>query len=747
MSKKIDYTMNDIKDIMDLDDSDYDKQLGEINDETILNYVEPLMITKIMGFEENYIEANKYLLHVIKNIQDPKYTIYQNSFYNSIKFFVFGNFNEEYKNFLLNNLKDYKNIQYLNILFENIDKLEFHNFLKETNKFDKNIKYDLINILTKSKKLRMFLLDTTNTGKDYEFQVNLLSYLKQDDFDINDDKYYESIKNFMKDDDSMNLLLNYMNDILNKNKSCSFNVLTSVQQFTDPTKLSSARFLALTMKTSLIIFNNIDKNKIFSNEEDKSFSKTERKDFEFKDTDNIETKLYITALKSFKIIHNYIVGMYLEVKNMSTNNIFSGLFGHNQEEIKLKMKITKNIIMSDHFNKLINEFLKYYTDEFLQINSDSVDTLIQYYFNMNKLVQDYKFPEFVIEYFYKLLGTNSEYCNKHYKFDILMLLCSIFDKKNVTLQNPIKFMEAIILFYDENDIFKAEQSQVAHKCYNSSLRILERIISENHIESNSMNDLFLKFFYRINSHTIEFLELINAICDEISKKVTDLNSGSYRSRYSSMIKSIVGNVNISLKVVNDILKKKILNPAIFRGEIILPVITLATNVLKYFTNGRNPIYNVFNMNFEALDIMKLSLNILHKLTVNDEFTDLIQETKNIVIESLPFIKFKDDELYIKEELKSNLEIKKDEIKLEDIPDEFLDPLIYTLIKEPVMIPNVDLIFDKSSIMSQIYHEKVNPYTREQLDENILEEYNQKQEINQRLTDFINKLQNWKNHRI
>ncbi len=736
--------MNDIKEILYLDESEYDKSLDNIYDETILDHIELLVLTKIMGFEENYSKANKYILKILKNIQDTKYSHYQNVFYNSIKLFIFGTYNNEYKQTLLNNLNS-KNINYINCFFENIDQEEFYEYMKDTIKLDKNIKYQLINILTKSSNLRKKLLNKSIDGRDYELKINLLSYLKQEDFDINENEYYESIKNFLIDEESMNLLCKYLNDILDKNKSCGFKI-TNMNQVFDHTKLSSARFLALTLKTCLIVFTNLDKSKIFSFT-DKTFESTQRKDFEFKEDDNIETKLYVSSLKSFKLIHDYIVSMYLEVKNLSINNIFGGLFGFNDETTKLKLKITQNIVMSDHFNELITEFIKYYSDEFLQINNDAVDMIIQYYFNMNKINKNYQFPDFVIEYFYKLIATNSEYCNKHYKFDILSILCNIYDKKDVEIKNPLKLMEAIILYHDENDMFKAEQSQIAHKYYNSSLRILERIISNNQIESNSMNKLFLKFFYKTNSHTISFIELTNDICKEISEKATDLNTPAFRTRYLPMIKSIINNVNISLKVVNDILKKEILNPAIFKGEIILPIITLAINVLKYFTNGKNAIYNVFNMNFEALDIMKLSLNILHKLTVNDEFTDLIQETKTIVLDALPYIKFKDNETYIKDELKCNLEIKKDEIKLEDVPEEFLDPLIFTLIKEPVMIPNVDLIFDKSSIMSQIYHHKINPYTRDQLDENILEQYNTKEEVIKKIKDFINKLQLWKTQHI
>ena len=60
-----------------------------------------------------------------------------------------------------------------------------------------------------------------------------------------------------------------------------------------------------------------------------------------------------------------------------------------------------------------------------------------------------------------------------------------------------------------------------------------------------------------------------------------------------------------------------------------------------------------------------------------------------------------------------------------------------------MIPNVDLIFDRSSIITQIYHEQKNPYTREELTIDCLNEYNQKEEIVKKIEDWKQKYINSK----
>ncbi len=743
---EINYNIEHIKDLLGLDETDFDPSLNQVYDSTILENIEPLIITKVLGFDENYIEAIKYMLYVIKQVDESEHKQYKKTIYSSIKQFIFGDINIEYTNSLFNNLDVFTNKKSIVLFTEKLNEDELNKFINLTKSYEKKIRYNLINILTQSKKLRRVFTAKTITGKNYEKDLNIISFIKDNDGYLNDNEYINSFKNYLEDEDSKKYIIEFIIDILDKNKNCSFDINTSLT--TDFTILSSTRYLSLVLKCILTIFDSIDKDKIFSNLEEKTFENTNRKDFIPNSDDNFETQIYLLTIRSFRLIHNYVCTRYQEVNSMNTGGgIFGQLFGVMPTDINARLKIVKEIVFNDELNKYIEKFINYYVEKFLQINSDAVDTIIQFYFNMNKIHKNYKYPDNIIGYFCKLLGTSSEYCNKHYKFDVLSILCSIYEKNKTEIKDPLRLLESIIIYHDENDMFKSEQIQTAHTIYQSSIKILERIINTNEIKENSMNDIFLKFFYRTNSHTISFIEMINMVCDEVSKKVNDYNSSTYRKQYSPMILGIIESIKLSLNLVNIILQKGILNPAVFRGEILLPVITLATNVLKYFTNGKNVIYDVFNMNYETLDIMRLSLKVLHKLSINDEFKELIQDTKEIITESLPFIKFKEDEEFIKKELKENLEYKQGEVKLDDVPEEFLDPLIYTLIKEPTMIPNVDLIFDKSSIMSQIYHEKINPYTREYLDEETLEKYNKEEQIVIKLKMFLDKFNKWRSANV
>lgn len=734
------YKTIEIAYLLALDDSEYDTSM---TGNKLMDMLDGIMITKIMGFDENYDEANKYMLSIIKNIyKDDKYEKYKKNIFDVLKNIFFGDLNNEYLKTLILNFMNYKNKHYFVYCFEYLSEKEFFEFILVINNLQKSLSYELLNIITKSYKLRNFLLKKSIDGHNYEKNINLISLLRfRDDFNINDEEYIPIIENYLSNDKSTEEIIDYINDILEKNKILGSTTLSF--STIDYKSISSIRFLALTLKICLFMFEKMNKNNIFNNIE-RDFNSTQRKEYLSTIDDTIETKIYLMALRGFRIIHNSIIILYTEAKNtMDTLSIF----GFQQKQNKEKFLIIKELIFSNSLDILIKNLIDYYTQEFLQINNEAVDTIIQYYFNMKKIKKDYNYPKESINYFYKLLATSSEYCNQHYKFDVLTLICNIYDKKDSEVENNMDLLKAIILYHDENDMFKSQEREIAYKYYQKSLIILEKILSKSNIEENSMNDLFLKFFYRTNSHTITHLEFLDLVCTEIGKKINDHNEDTFRTQFIIMVREVMKSINISLKVVNIILTKNILNPAIFKGEIILPIITLATNVLKFFTNGKIAIYSVFNMNFEALDIMKFSLYVLHRLTVNDDFKDLIQDSKNIIIDSLPYIKFHEFEKHIKDELKENLQKTKDDIKLEDIPEEFLDPLIYTLIKDPVMIPNVDLIFDKTSIMSQIYHEKINPYTRESLDENIIQIYNKKPDIIEKVAEFLDRINKWKYNNI
>ncbi len=77
-------------------------------------------------------------------------------------------------------------------------------------------------------------------------------------------------------------------------------------------------------------------------------------------------------------------------------------------------------------------------------------------------------------------------------------------------------------------------------------------------------------------------------------------------------------------------------------------------------------------------------------------------------------------------------------KIEELPDEFLDPIMNTLIENPVMLPN-NIIIDKETINRHLITSETNPFNREKLNQEILEEYNNKKEVIDKINEFKYKL--------
>lgn len=87
-----------------------------------------------------------------------------------------------------------------------------------------------------------------------------------------------------------------------------------------------------------------------------------------------------------------------------------------------------------------------------------------------------------------------------------------------------------------------------------------------------------------------------------------------------------------------------------------------------------------------------------------------------------------------------LESARDEI---EIPDEFCDPIMQTLIETPVILPETDIFMDREVICRHLLTEETNPFNRDKLSIEKLDEYNSRENIQTRVTEFKEKIESWK----
>ena len=78
----------------------------------------------------------------------------------------------------------------------------------------------------------------------------------------------------------------------------------------------------------------------------------------------------------------------------------------------------------------------------------------------------------------------------------------------------------------------------------------------------------------------------------------------------------------------------------------------------------------------------------------------------------------------------------------EVPDEFCDPLMASEITEPVLLPGTDTIMDKSVISRHLLTDLHNPFNRENLTLEELENYNNTESAKLKIDEFNKKKSEW-----
>ena len=84
-----------------------------------------------------------------------------------------------------------------------------------------------------------------------------------------------------------------------------------------------------------------------------------------------------------------------------------------------------------------------------------------------------------------------------------------------------------------------------------------------------------------------------------------------------------------------------------------------------------------------------------------------------------------------------------EIDYGEIPEEFLDPLYNTLIENPILLPSSDIYMDFDVIKKHLLYHNFDPFNRDELTLEKLEEYNNNDEIKEKNELLKKKIEDWK----
>ncbi len=182
--------------------------------------------------------------------------------------------------------------------------------------------------------------------------------------------------------------------------------------------------------------------------------------------------------------------------------------------------------------------------------------------------------------------------------------------------------------------------------------------------------------------------------------------------------------------------------------------------INYYLNeitskSKRKLYNIknkYDVGFQPLNLLDFLTKIILSCLNNPSFIDFMaKDTRSFKSEN---IKFAIDKLWSNHlltqneydkliDMSSRIDKKMKQDEDIEIPDEFCDPLMACEIMDPVMLPNSDIIMEKSVIARHLLTDLHNPFNREPLTIEKLDKFNKKSRIRDLLKKFMEKKEEWK----
>ena len=141
--------------------------------------------------------------------------------------------------------------------------------------------------------------------------------------------------------------------------------------------------------------------------------------------------------------------------------------------------------------------------------------------------------------------------------------------------------------------------------------------------------------------------------------------------------------------------------------------------------------NIIELNKSIIDLYKM-------LSINPLFIEHLANN--------PEIFSRDDFMRLDSEWTLQLCELVDAVEIEDdeeIPDEFLDPIMFCPIKNPVVLPESKTIMEQEVITQHLMEDETDPFNRTKLTIEMLNEFNESEEGQTMVSDFKMRYNEWK----
>ncbi|EPZ32290.1 U box domain-containing protein [Rozella allomycis CSF55] len=345
--------------------------------------------------------------------------------------------------------------------------------------------------------------------------------------------------------------------------------------------------------------------------------------------------------------------------------------------IKLSIVITTSNELRNPFIK--SKFIQLFHDPF--VVSHFIPSLIQFYIDAESTGASSQFyDKFSIRYEISLIFKFLWKLDDHHK----RMIQSFKTKENIRFFNLL--LNDITYLLDESLTKLTEINKLQHELENNSLSQNERSEKEKTLYRTERQ---VTSTLTLGNATLEMLKMITSKVTEpfFAPEIVERLAAALNYHLSQL----VGPSCIELKVRNP--EKYKFNPKGLLSDLIDLYLNLSS---QPFIAALSKDQRSFKFaNFErAAQIMSRSM-----LKSPSQIEKWIDIGKRV--------------------LDAQKDNKDDEEAMGEIPDEFLDPVMFTLMEDPVILPTSNVTVDRSTIALHLLNDKSDPFNRQPLDESML----------------------------
>lgn len=437
---------------------------------------------------------------------------------------------------------------------------------------------------------------------------------------------------------------------------------------------------------------------------------------------SLEQKIIVTLAKAIPICHLGAIKLYHSNKNSLDNYKRLSKQSKQVEILEEKVSALSSIFSYDRSNNLLQHFyVNYYNSIHTKLTIDEIFTDIILFtdlitsFSPTKNVYGFIIPKlyqvcsdilgnstltkhtrhYSAELMFKLIPTNGFNIAPTFFNDLFVYIGDIDYYKWMNLLHAIKHHKKILqnmimlLDYPEK-VFEQSDKVISKTLYTLLGNAIESYTQFESICKKSKDE---PMYYQLGELFTDFFDIVimtlNVYTNIYTQAIVKKSYSETEEKYSILVHKLIESCTSEKSIINTILKRD----------------DLTTQLLNV----------VYQSLYDHIDISAKHLAQHKQIIINGFSKSGLSSEQYEKITQLLESHFKPEIIY---------------------PEEFLDPLLCTPITEPIMLPGIKEIHDRIAIVSQIHESGKNPYNRDPLSLDQLEEYNKLPEVIEKINEFI-----------